>query len=85
MVILSKPLPPQTRKQILILLASALLLRSAFASGPQYILSKLKVAARRKRLSPQQLEQALQQIYVKAEDGSKTLLVPYEDAYISKV
>ena len=80
-----QPYPPQTRKQILILLASALLFRSAFASAPQFILSNLKVAARRKPLTPQQLEQALQQIYVKAEDGSKTLLVPYRDAYISKV
>ena len=85
MAILSRPLPPHARKQILILLASVLLLRSSFISGPRYVLSKLKVAAGRKGLTAQELSQALQQIYVKAEDGSKTLLVPYGDAYISTV
>ncbi|KIM85783.1 hypothetical protein PILCRDRAFT_816992 [Piloderma croceum F 1598] len=85
MAILSRPLPQHTRKQILILLASVLLLRSSFVSGPRYVLSKLKVAAGRQRLSAQELSQALQQIYVKAEDGNKTLLVPYGDAYISTI
>ena|ERR1700676_393730 len=85
MAISSKPLPPQTKTQILVLLASILLLRSSIASGPRYVLSKLKVAARGRRLTPQELLHVLQQVYVKAEDGSKTLLVLYREAYISKV
>jgi ATP-binding cassette subfamily D (ALD) long-chain fatty acid import protein len=85
MSVLSKPLPTPSRKQLLILLASILLLRSSFVSGPKYVLSKLKVAARGNRLTPQELLEALQQVFVKEEDGSKTLLVPYRDDYVSKV
>lgn len=85
MAILSKPLPSQSKTQILILLASVLLLRSRISSGSKYLLSKLKVAARGQRLTPQELLQVLQQVYVKAEDGSKTLLVPYRDTYVSRV
>lgn len=85
MAILSKPLPPQSKAQVLFLLSSILLLRSSIASLPKYALSKLKGAARGKRLTPEELSQALQQVFVKEADGSKTLLVPYKDSYISKV
>lgn len=85
MALLSKPLPPPSRKQILILLASILLLRSSIAAAPGYTLSKLKVGARKKRLTPEELSQALQQIYVTEEDGTRKLIVPYQDSYIAKV
>ena len=67
------------------LLASLLLLRSSIISAPGYLISKLRFAARRKRLTSEELLQTLQQIYVNEEDGSKTLLVPYKDAYVSMV
>ena len=82
MAILSKPLPP---RRILVLLASILLLRSAFVSGPKFLLNKLNAVAHGEPLTPQELSQALQQIFVKGEHGTNVLLVPYKDAYISKV
>ena len=82
MTILSKL---QSKTQILVLLASILLLRSNITLAPKYLLSKLKVVARGQRLTPEELLHVLQQVYVKADDGTKTLLVPYRDAYISKV
>lgn len=51
---------------------------------PSYILSKLTAVARHNRLSPQELAQVLQQVYVQEHDGSKTLLVPIRDSYVSK-
>lgn len=86
MAILSKPFKPCTqRTQVLVLLASLLLLRSSIISLPGYLISKLRYAARGKRLTTEELLQTLQQVYVKEKDGSKTLLVPYKDAYVSRV
>ncbi|THV05046.1 hypothetical protein K435DRAFT_850251 [Dendrothele bispora CBS 962.96] len=42
-------------------------------------LSTLRNAWRRPQLSSAELNQVLQQVYVQAKDGSKTLLVPYSD------
>lgn len=67
------------------LVASLLLLRSTIFATPGYLISKLRTAARGKRLTPEELLQTLQQVYVKEEDGSKTLLVPYKDSYVSRV
>jgi ATP-binding cassette, subfamily D (ALD), peroxisomal long-chain fatty acid import protein len=60
-----------------LVVALVLLLRSRLISLP---LKKLSTA----RLSQKQLADVLQQVYVKNEDGSKTLLIPYRDR-VSKV
>ncbi|KII91168.1 hypothetical protein PLICRDRAFT_37870 [Plicaturopsis crispa FD-325 SS-3] len=85
MAILSKPFPPSSRTPLIVLLASLLLLRGRIADFPQALVSKLTHVARKRNLTPQELAEALQQVYVKGEDGSKTLLVPYRDKYISKI
>ncbi|KAF7969977.1 hypothetical protein HWV62_25464 [Athelia sp. TMB] len=87
MALLSKPLPllalpPPTRAQLLALLAAALLLRAA----PARLLAKLRaVAGRKPRLTQEQLAQALQQIYETDADGTRRLLVPYEDKFVAKI
>jgi ATP-binding cassette subfamily D (ALD) long-chain fatty acid import protein len=84
---LSKPfrsLPPSSRAPLIVLLATILLLRSRLISIPKDALTKLKSVAQGKRLSPEELVEALKQIYVNEDDGSKTLLVPYRDS-VSKV
>ncbi|KAJ7430591.1 ABC transporter transmembrane region 2-domain-containing protein [Mycena galericulata] len=58
------------RRPLIVLLATILLLR-----GPPQL--------RRKRLTPEELLEALQQVYV-VEDGVKTLLVPYRDTLSKK-
>nr|GAT42788.1 predicted protein [Mycena chlorophos] len=68
-------IPPLSRKHAILLLASVLLLRGKLVSLPANIkLPQLRAA----KLNPQQLADALQQIYVER-DGVKTLLVPYRD------
>ncbi|KAJ6577472.1 ABC transporter transmembrane region 2-domain-containing protein [Mycena capillaripes] len=65
--------PP--RKPLIVLLATVLLLRGRILSIP----SRIKLPQLRgKKLTPEELLNALQQIYV-VEDGVKTLLVPYRD------
>lgn len=84
---LSKPfrsLPPSSRAPLIVLLATILLLRSRLISIPKDALAKLKSVAQGKRLSQEELVEALKQIYVNEDDGSKTLLVPYRDS-VSKV
>ncbi|KAJ6631173.1 ABC transporter transmembrane region 2-domain-containing protein [Mycena sp. CBHHK59/15] len=68
------------RKPLVVLLATILLLRGRLLRLPAQI--KLP-QLRDKRLSPEELVKALQQVYV-TEDGVKTLLVPYRDR-LSKV
>ncbi|KZP15909.1 hypothetical protein FIBSPDRAFT_934923, partial [Athelia psychrophila] len=96
MALLSKPLPlplpflatlshnPQSRQQALILLASLLIL---LRSAPGHALSALKgkVAGKKARLTKEELAAVLQQIYVTEDDGTRRLLVPNEDKYISKI
>ncbi|KAJ7352361.1 ABC transporter transmembrane region 2-domain-containing protein [Mycena albidolilacea] len=68
------------RKHLLVLLATILLLRGRILSIP----ARIKLPQLRgKRYTPEELLNALQQIYV-VEDGVKTLLVPYR-ARLSKV
>ncbi|KAI0701934.1 ABC transporter transmembrane region 2-domain-containing protein [Cytidiella melzeri] len=75
----------QQRRPLVITFAVLLLLRSRLLELPQEALAK---AFARKgsigNLSSEELTQALQQLYVKEPDGSKTLLVPYQYG-ISKV
>ncbi|KAJ6488117.1 ABC transporter transmembrane region 2-domain-containing protein [Mycena vitilis] len=63
------------RKHLIVLLATILLLRGRILSIP----ARIKLPQLRgKKLTPEELLNALQQIYV-VEDGVKTLLVPYRD------
>ncbi|KZP15900.1 hypothetical protein FIBSPDRAFT_1047840 [Athelia psychrophila] len=96
MALLSKPLPlplpflatlshhPQSRQHALILIASLLVL---LRSAPGHALSALKgkVTGKTARLTKEELAVALQQIYVTEDDGTRRLLVPNEDKYISKI
>ncbi|KAJ7236266.1 ABC transporter transmembrane region 2-domain-containing protein [Mycena haematopus] len=69
-----------SRKHFVVLLAAVLLLRGRILSIP----GRIKFPQLRgKKLTPEELLKALQQIYV-VEDGVKTLLVPYRDR-LSKV
>ncbi|TFK71851.1 hypothetical protein BDN72DRAFT_399640 [Pluteus cervinus] len=82
MAILSKPFrPPNLSRQnsVILVLATILLLRAKLASLPQALIRKLSVAARWTRLSPEEVADALQRVYLKEADGTKTLLVPYQD------
>ncbi|KAK7683183.1 hypothetical protein QCA50_013856 [Cerrena zonata] len=72
------------RNPTLVLLAVLLILRSRVLSLPKDTVEKLKTVASKPKLSPEQLSEALQQVYVNESDGSKTLLVPYRDS-VSKV
>lgn len=67
------------RNPTLVLLSVILLLRSRLLSIPKDAVEKLKAVASKPRLSPDELNQALQQVYVNEPDGTKTLLVPYRD------
>ncbi|EGO29364.1 hypothetical protein SERLADRAFT_445189 [Serpula lacrymans var. lacrymans S7.9] len=94
MAVLSKPVHPNVqlllenyasagspRTRLLVLLATLLILRGRIVSGP---IDVTKVP-RGKRASPEELADALQQVYIQEKDGSKTLLVPYRDQYVTKV
>lgn len=63
---------------MLLIVALILLLRSRLLSFPKRSL------ARSDRLSQQELALVLQQVYVKGDHGTKTLLIPYRD-HLSKV
>jgi ATP-binding cassette, subfamily D (ALD), peroxisomal long-chain fatty acid import protein len=79
------PSTPASRKQLLILLAAVLITRSRLVSLPASTIAKLSVAASRKqKASKEELARAMQTVYVKEEDGSKSVLVPYQNV-ISKV
>ncbi|KDQ60342.1 hypothetical protein JAAARDRAFT_174405 [Jaapia argillacea MUCL 33604] len=87
MPLLSRPLhnlPQASRKPLLILIATILLFRYRIVSVPQAAIERLRDVALRKRASPQEIQDALQQVYLDEPDGSKTLLVPSGDR-ISKV
>ncbi|KZP07219.1 hypothetical protein FIBSPDRAFT_939637, partial [Athelia psychrophila] len=92
MALLSKPLPLPLpflatlshNPQALILIGSLLVL---LRSAPGHALSALKgkVTGKKARLTKEELATALQQIYVTEDDGTRRLLVPNEDKYISKI
>ncbi|KAJ7484689.1 ABC transporter transmembrane region 2-domain-containing protein [Mycena latifolia] len=70
--------PPLAKKPLLVFLATILLLRGRILN------TEIKLPQlREKRLTPEELAKALQQVYV-VEDGVKNLLVPYRDR-LSKV
>ena len=91
MAAFSKPLfdllkQPKHRRPAFVLLATILLLRSRILHLPG-ALKRIPVTLNQKfngKLSQEEMEVALQQVYEKQEDGSKTLLVPYRNR-VSKV
>jgi ATP-binding cassette, subfamily D (ALD), peroxisomal long-chain fatty acid import protein len=68
----------------LVLLSLILLLRSRIITGPRDIFRTLSRVGLSKDLSPLELSQALQQLYVEEPDGTRQLLVPFR-GNISKV
>jgi hypothetical protein len=74
------------RTALIVIFASLLVLRSRVFTIPLNIVSELlKKATRRKPLTPQELAQALQQLYVKRKDGAFALLVPVRNSYVAEV
>ncbi|TFK47575.1 hypothetical protein OE88DRAFT_1811031 [Heliocybe sulcata] len=70
-------LSPKSRTPILALLVSILILRSRLIDAPGLVYTRLREAAKGKRPAPEDIEEALQKVYIDEADGSKTLLVPY--------
>jgi len=68
----------------LVLLSLLILLRSRIITGPRDLFRTLRRVGFSKDLSPSELSQALQQLYVEEPDGTRQLLVPFRDS-ISKV
>ncbi len=68
----------------LVLFSLLILLRSRIITGPRDLFRTLGKVGFSKDLSPSELSQALQQLYVEEPDGTKQLLVPFRDN-ISKV
>jgi ATP-binding cassette, subfamily D (ALD), peroxisomal long-chain fatty acid import protein len=68
----------------LVLLSLLILLRSRVITGPRDLFRTLSRVGFNKELSPSELSQALQQLYVEQPDGTRQLLVPFRDS-ISKV
>ncbi|PBK71003.1 hypothetical protein ARMSODRAFT_884471 [Armillaria solidipes] len=79
MAIFSKPIRWPSRRTSILVLAVVLVLRSRLTEIPKETLAKLRVVVNRKRLSQEELLRVLQEVYVKEDDGSKTLLVPYRE------
>ncbi|KAK0211442.1 ABC transporter transmembrane region 2-domain-containing protein [Armillaria fumosa] len=79
MAIFSKPIRWPSRRTSILVLAVVLVLRSRLTEIPKETLAKLRVVVQRKRLSQEELLRVLQEVYVKEDDGSKTLLVPYRE------
>ena len=68
----------------LVLLSLLILLRGRIITGPRDLLRTLSKVGSSKDLSPLELSQALQQLYIEEPDGTRQLLVPFRDS-ISKV
>lgn len=73
-----------TKPHIIVLLSLALLLRTRIITGPRDLVHKLSHVGFSTELSPSELSQALQQLYVERPDGTRQLLVPFRNS-ISKV
>jgi len=69
---------------VLVLLSLILLLRSRIITGPKDLLRTLSRVRLGKDLSPSELAEALQQLYVEQPDGTRNLLVPFRKS-VSKV
>jgi ATP-binding cassette subfamily D (ALD) long-chain fatty acid import protein len=67
----------------LVLLSLLILLRGRIITGPRDLFRALSRVGLSKDLSPSELSQALQQLYVEEPDGTRQLLVPFRDS-ISK-
>ncbi|KAF7795588.1 hypothetical protein EIP86_006751 [Pleurotus ostreatoroseus] len=78
------PTATRHRKSLIVSLAVVLLLRSRLLKLPQDVIKRVLNGKSNHQLSPEELSQALQQVYVDEPDGSKSLLVPYRDG-VSKV
>ena len=72
-----------TKPHILLLVSLAFLLRTRIVSGPRDLIHKLTNVGVSTELSPSELNQALQQLYVDGSDGTRQLLVPFNNS-ISK-
>ena len=68
----------------LALFSLLLLLRGRIITGPRELFRTLSRVSFNKDLSPLELSQALEQLYVEEPDGTRQLLVPFRDS-ISKV
>ena len=82
MVVSSKhinSLDPKSTRPLLTLLFAVLLLRSRLITGPRDVVIALKKAAGIQRPTPEELEQARQQLYRKNTDGTKNLLITYQN------
>jgi len=82
MVVFSKHLNSLDSKQtrpLLPLLFAVLLFRSRLITGPRDAFTALKKAAGIQKPTPEELEQARQQLYRKNPDGTKDLLITYRD------
>lgn len=82
MVIFSKylnPLDPKQKRSLFTLLFAVLLLRSRLITGPRDAFVALKKAAGIQKPTPEELEQAKQQLYRKNPDGTKNLLITYRN------
>ncbi|KAG6890738.1 hypothetical protein C0992_013121 [Termitomyces sp. T32_za158] len=93
MATFSKPLLDSLRRQkvsrkpLIILVATILLLtRSRLLALPKETLKSVsrKVAKSKQRLSTREVDDVLQQVYVKEEDGSKTLLLNVKETQREK-
>jgi hypothetical protein len=80
-----RSLSPSHRRSLVVLLASLIILRSRIFTAPKDVLAKLNVVARGSKLTAEDLNNVLQQLYITEADGSRTLLVPYRNEYLSKV
>lgn len=82
MIVFSKyinALDPKQKRPLLTLLCAVLLLRSRLITGPRDAFTALKKAAGIQKPTPEELEQARQQLYRKNPDGTKDLLITYRD------
>ncbi|TFK39278.1 ABC transporter transmembrane region 2-domain-containing protein [Crucibulum laeve] len=84
MAIFSKPLPAGSRKPLIVIIVALLILRSRLLKLPRAALDTVAAranlsGANGKKLSPEELNKVLQEVYTTEEDGSRTLLVPYRD------
>lgn len=82
MVVSSKhinSLDSRRTRPLLTLLVAVLLLRSRLITGPRDVFTALKKAAGIQKPTPEELEQARQQLYRKNPDGTKSLLIAYRD------
>lgn len=70
-------LDARQKRSLLTLLFAVLLLRSRLITGPRDVFTALKKAAGIQKPTPEELEQARQQLYRKNPDGTKSLLVTY--------